>query len=88
MFYTAHLSCGCNPDARLTVNISEDERVLGSSGMESGSRSSTFKGKLGLALSHTDGICLNLTVWADDEENRERRICTSRTQRHGIQAQI
>lgn len=32
-----------------------------------GSQSPTFKGKLGLASSHTDGICLNPTVVADNE---------------------
>jgi len=30
-----------------------------------GSQSYTFKGKLGLASSHTDGVCLNPTVIGD-----------------------
>lgn len=65
MFHIAHLSYGCNPGARLTGNILEDERVWGVVEWGLGSQSSTFKGKLGMASSHTDGICLNPTVWAD-----------------------
>ncbi len=68
MFYIAHLSYGCNPGAKLTGNILEDERVWGVVEWGLGSQSSTFKGKLGLASSHTDGICLNPTVWADGEK--------------------
>lgn len=29
MYYIAHLSYGCNPGAKLTGNILEDERVWG-----------------------------------------------------------
>ncbi len=68
MFNIAHLSYGCNPGARLTGNILEDERVWGVVEWGLGSQSSTFKGKLGLASSHTDGICLNPTLIADGEE--------------------
>ncbi len=68
MFYVAHLSYGCNPGAKLTGNILEDERVWGVVEWGLGSQSSTFKGKLGMASSHTDGICLNPTVWADGEK--------------------
>jgi len=65
MFYIAHISYGCNPGARLTGNILEDERVWGVVEWGLGSQSSTFKGKLGMASSHTDGISLNPTVYAD-----------------------
>lgn len=68
MFCIAHLSYGCNPGAKLTGNILEDERVWGVIEWGLGSQSSTFKGKLGLASSHTDGVCLNPTVWADDKK--------------------
>lgn len=68
MFYVAHISYGCNPGAKLTGNILEDERVWGVVEWGLGSQSPTFKGKLGLASSHTDGICLNPTVWADGEK--------------------
>jgi len=67
MFCIAHLSYGCNPGAKLTGNILEDERVWGVVEWGIGSQSSTFKGKLGLASSHTDGICLNPTVTIDGE---------------------
>jgi len=68
MFQIAHISYGCNPGAKLTGNILEDERVWGVVEWGLGSQSFTFKGKLGLASSHTDGICLNPTVWADNEK--------------------
>jgi 2,5-dihydroxypyridine 5,6-dioxygenase len=67
MLHIAHLSYGCNPGAKLTGNILEDERVLGVVEWGIGSQSMTFKGKLGLASSHTDGICLNPTLTADGE---------------------
>lgn len=68
MLRIAHLSYGCNPGAKLTGNILEDERVWGVVEWGLGSQSSTFKGKLGLAASHTDGVCLNPTVWADGKK--------------------
>jgi|GEM_PF-7024345 len=37
-----------------------------------GSQSATFKGRLGLAKSHTDGICMNPTVWADGSKVIEK----------------
>lgn len=66
MFMIAHLSYGCNPGAKLTGNILEDERVWGAVEWGLGFQSSTFKGRLGPAASHTDGICLSPTVWGDD----------------------
>jgi len=68
MFNVAHLSYGCNPGAKLTGNILEDERVWGVVEWGLGSQSLTFKGKLGLASSHMDGICLNPTLTADGEK--------------------
>ena len=67
MFNVAHLSYGCNPGAKLSGNILEDERVWGVVEWGLGSQSSTFKGKLGPASSHTDGVCLNPTVECDGE---------------------
>jgi len=72
MFNVAHLSYGCNPGARLTGNILEDERVWGVVEWGLGSQSMTFKGKLGLASSHTDGICMDPTVWADGDKVLDR----------------
>ena len=67
MYYIAHLSYGCNPGARLTGNILEDERVWGVVEWGIGSQSPTFKGRLGPAASHSDGICLKPTVIGDGE---------------------
>jgi len=66
MFRIAHISYGCNPGAKLKGNILEDERIWGAVEWGLGSQSPTFKGNLGSASSHTDGICLNPTVWGDE----------------------
>jgi len=66
MFMIAHISYGCNPGAKLTGNILEDERIWGAVEWGLGSQSQTFRGKLGMASSHTDGVCLNPTVIGDD----------------------
>jgi len=65
MLKLAHVCYGFNPGARLTGNILEDERVWGST--EWG------LGEVGAILvpggihgpSHTDGICLDSSVWLD-----------------------
>jgi len=67
MFNIAHISYGCNPGAKLTGNILEDERVWGVVEWGLGSQSATFKGRLGPAASHTDGVCLRPTVIGDGE---------------------
>ncbi|MEM3832487.1 MAG: aminopeptidase [Thermoprotei archaeon] len=68
MLRLAHISYGCNPGAKLTGNILEDERVWGVIEWGIGYQSPTFKGKLGKASSHTDGICLLPTVLGDGEK--------------------
>ena len=65
MFNVAHISYGCNPGAKLTGNILEDERVWGAVEWGLGNQAESFKGKFGPAKSHTDGICLAPTVRAD-----------------------
>lgn len=67
MLRVAHLSYGCNPGAKLTGNILEDERVWGAIEWGLGAQSSTFQGSLGPAPSHTDGICLNPTLECLDD---------------------
>jgi leucyl aminopeptidase (aminopeptidase T) len=65
MFKLAHVCYGFGPGARLTGNIVEDERIWG--GTEWGI------GNVGAILvpggisgsSHSDGICLNSSVWLD-----------------------
>ena len=65
MFMIAHISYGCHPHAILSGNIVEDERVWGVVEWGLGSQSPGFKGSVGSAKSHTDGVCLRPTVWAD-----------------------
>ncbi len=72
MFNVAHISYGCNPGAKLTGNILEDERVWGVVEWGLGFQSPSFKGKAGPAASHTDGISLSPTVWADGEKVIEK----------------
>ena len=67
MYNIAHISYGCNPGAKLSGNILEDERIWGAVEWGLGSQSPTFKGKLGPAISHTDGVCLRPTVIGDEE---------------------
>ena len=68
MFRVAHLSFGSNPGAKLTGNIVEDERVWGSTewGLGYVGPDLTSDGKPIPAASHTDGICLNTSVWLDE----------------------
>jgi len=67
MFMTAHVTYGCHPNARLSENIVESERVWGAVVWGFGSQSSTFRGKLGLASSHVDTVMLNSTIYGDGE---------------------
>jgi len=68
MFNIAHISYGCNPGAKLTGNILEDERIWGAVEWGLGNQAESFKGKFGAAKSHTDGICLNPTLTGDGEK--------------------
>ncbi len=68
MFNVAHISFGCNPGAKLTGRILEDERIWGCVQWGLGHQGYSFKGKAGSAKSHTDGICLNASVWFDNQE--------------------
>jgi leucyl aminopeptidase (aminopeptidase T) len=63
----AHLSFGFNPGAKLTGNIVEDERVWGSTewGLGYVGPDLTNDGKPITAASHTDGTCMNTSVWLD-----------------------
>ncbi len=67
MLRPAHLSFGINPGAKLTGNILEDERVWGATEWGIGYVSRRLTGSAPIeAPSHTDGICLNSSVWLDD----------------------
>jgi 2,5-dihydroxypyridine 5,6-dioxygenase len=70
MFRVAHLSFGSNPGANLTGNIVEDERVWGSTewGLGYVGPDLTTDGNPIPAASHTDGTCLNTSVWLDEAQ--------------------
>lgn len=65
---------GCHPGAKLTgFNIAEDERVWGCTEWGLGYVSPALVPPDGItAASHTDGICLNCSVWLDDQQIWEK----------------
>lgn len=67
MYMLAHLSYGCNPGAKLTGNVLEDERVWGVLEWGLGNQTETFQALNTRAISHSDGITLNPTLVADGE---------------------
>jgi 2,5-dihydroxypyridine 5,6-dioxygenase len=67
MYKIAHISYGCNPGAKLTGNVLEDERIWGCLEWGIGNQSDTFAAKGTRAMSHSDGITLRPTLIADDE---------------------
>lgn len=69
MFKMAHIAYGFNPGAKLTGNVVEDERVWGCTEWGIGYVSPIDAPPCGQdAKSHTDGICLNSTVWLDGQQ--------------------
>lgn len=67
MFNLAHVCYGFNPGAQLTGLCTEDERVWGATEWGIGFQGAYFKGTQGEAASHADGVCLNSSVWLDQE---------------------
>jgi len=68
MFRIAHFNYGFNPGARLTGNTVEDERVWGCTQWGIGNLDARLVKPDGIpAPSHTDGQCLNSSVWLDGE---------------------
>ena len=71
MFLMAHISYSFNPGAKLTGDIVEDERVWGSTEWGIGNIGPRLVPDIpgGVpAPSHTDGICLNSSVWLDGRQ--------------------
>ncbi|MGC9148837.1 MAG: hypothetical protein ACP5GI_05300 [Sulfolobales archaeon] len=66
MYYIAHASWGFHPKARLRGIPLEDERVYAGFEFGFGSQSLKFKGRIGLAKSHTDVGILDPDVYYDD----------------------
>jgi leucyl aminopeptidase (aminopeptidase T) len=69
MLKMAHICYGFNPGAKLTGNIVEDERVWGCTEWGIGNIPSRP------AATHSDGICLNTSVWLDGEQILDRGRC-------------
>lgn len=67
MYNLAHICYGFNPGSTLTGLCTEDERVWGATEWGNGYQGPMFAGSLPDAVSHGDGICLNSTVWLDDD---------------------
>lgn len=66
MFQMAHVCYGFNPGAKLTGDILEDERVWGCTEWGVGNIGAILIPPDGIpAPSHSDGICLNTSVWLD-----------------------
>jgi leucyl aminopeptidase (aminopeptidase T) len=69
----AHLSYGCNPGAKLTGDILEDERVWGATEWGVGNVGASTLPPNGIpAPSHSDGICLSSSVWLDGRQIMDR----------------
>ncbi len=69
MLKMAHVCYGFNPGARLTGNILEDERVWGATEWGLGQVGPMYLPPKGIVgPSHTDGICLNTSVWLDGKQ--------------------
>ena len=67
MLRLAHICYGFHPGAKLTGNILEDERVWGCTEWGLGNVGPMYLPPNGKkAASHTDGICLNSSVWLDN----------------------
>lgn len=77
MLRMAHIAYGFNPGAKLTGNICEDERAWGCTEWGIGYVSPTEAPPDGQnAKSHTDGICLNSSVWIDGRQILDKgKIC-------------
>jgi len=67
MYYVAHASWGFHPKAKLRGIPLEDERLYATIEFGFGSQSLKFKGKIGLAKSHTDIGIFNPDVYFDNE---------------------
>lgn len=69
MLRMAHVCYGFNPGARLSGDILEDERVWGGTEWGLGQVGPMYVPPDGIpGPSHTDGICLNTSVWLDGKQ--------------------
>jgi leucyl aminopeptidase (aminopeptidase T) len=69
MFLMAHVCYGFNPNAKLRGICLEDERIWGATEWGIGSVGPMLAPPKGRsAASHSDGICLNASVWLDEAQ--------------------
>lgn len=69
MLKMAHVCYGCNPGAKLTGNVVEDERIWGCTEWGIGYLGTLLTGGKPIdAPSHSDGISLNTSVWLDGKQ--------------------
>lgn len=69
MLKIAHVCYGCNPGAKLTGDVVEDERIWGCTEWGIGYLGTLLTGGKPIdAPSHSDGICLNTSVWLDGKQ--------------------
>jgi 2,5-dihydroxypyridine 5,6-dioxygenase len=69
MIKIAHICPGFNPGAKLTGDVVEDERIWGA--VEFGIGNMAWRP----AASHSDGICLNVSVWLDGKQILDKGKC-------------
>jgi leucyl aminopeptidase (aminopeptidase T) len=68
MYIAAHVCYGFNPNAKLGYTTTEDERVWGCTEWGFGYQGPMYSGgKPRVAASHIDGICLECSVYGDEE---------------------
>ncbi|MEG0090942.1 MAG: aminopeptidase, partial [Oscillospiraceae bacterium] len=85
MFKIAHLAYGFGPNAKLSGDIVEDERVWGCTewgiGNVGGILVSDIPGECGIpGASHSDGICLNCSVWLDGVKVLDKGVVVGPTE--------
>ena len=84
MFKVAHLSYGFGPNAELHGFVVEDERIWGCTewgfGNVGGILVSDVPGGKGIpGASHTDGMCLNCSVWLDGVQVLDKGVVVGPT---------
>jgi len=73
MLRPAHVCYAFNPGAKLSGDILEDERVWGATEWGIGQVGPMYLPPDGIpAPSHSDGICLNTSVWLNDKQIMDR----------------
>jgi len=82
MYLCAHISYGFGPNAKLSGDIVEDERVWGSTEWGFGNVGPQLVSDIpgGIpASSHSDGICLNSSVWLDGVQILDKGVIVGPT---------